>query len=774
MRRLGSSSGIFGIGVVALLCAASPARAADKATVERLREIETEVGSLTGQVEELRVNFTERSGLIGVTEARERYEQAVYLYLVGDYANAASSFYILVQSRALGNADLARDSEWYLAECLFEMENHRTALEAYRAIVDRGAAHPYFVDAVRRALETTGILGDVQGFDTLYNTYIVTGKVQANELINYTLAKSFYRRGERARSKSMFEALPAESLYFTRARYFLGVLMIEEKNYAQAILEFQKVEAAAVPDDEHRQVLELAQLALARLYYETGDFPQASVYYGKIGKGSPYFADQLYESVWTHIKQGSFAEARNQVDIFLMAFPEHRYTADLKLLQGHLHMKTSAYEDARAAYERVVDEYTPMIERLDSVSGESTEMRGFLANVAGERTATSGASQLPAYAIEMLLGRDDVKRATTAWDELTTQEKELEAGERMVRELELAMTGNANVLGTFLTARTEISGLRNSVDSVRDRLLEVEVAYLRPRVPTQLRAELAQLHDERIEVFSDIASTGAGEGVQNDKVQVYDEQVREVQQRAFRVGQVAQEAKALASSTADQIPQSRLAASDALSVRQEMERQVAELDEALKQLEHLQSEVVRRNILRTVEPTAATPDDGRHAKLLAVYGDLRRRTAGYRRHATDADAGAVFAQIDRVWAQLDQLDQSAGETSRVLAAAEARETSTVRTRLAAEAQRVAELRRELDRQSAESETLALRVLRGGMEGLETEFRDNVLEADKGIVDVYWLRKSGASDEMQALAEEQSKLLRELDEKYRIVRENLER
>jgi hypothetical protein len=42
------------------------------------------------------------------------------------------------------------------------------------------------------------------------------------------------------------------------------------------------------------------------------------------------------------------------------------------------------------------------------------------------------------------------------------------------------------------------------------------------------------------------------------------------------------------------------------------------------------------------------------------------------------------------------------------------------------------------------------------------------------VDVYRLRKTGTSDEMTTLAEEQAKLLRELDEQFRIVRENLER
>ena len=47
------------------------------------------------------------------------------------------------------------------------------------------------------------------------------------------------------------------------------------------------------------------------------------------------------------------------------------------------------------------------------------------------------------------------------------------------------------------------------------------------------------------------------------------------------------------------------------------------------------------------------------------------------------------------------------------------------------------------------------------------------EADKGIVDVYWLRKSAASDQLVDLGEEKNRLLEELDGQFRIVRENLE-
>jgi hypothetical protein len=127
-----------------------------------------------------------------------------------------------------------------------------------------------------------------------------------------------------------------------------------------------------------------------------------------------------------------------------------------------------------------------------------------------------------------------------------------------------------------------------------------------------------------------------------------------------------------------------------------------------------------------------------------------------------------------MWAGVSTLEASTGETSRVLQSSEAREIAAVRTRLARESQRVVELKRDITSRSAEAEAVAIKAVRTGIRGLEAEFRADVLEADKGIVDVYWLRKSAVSDEMTALGKEQARLLRELDDQFRIVRENLDR
>lgn len=789
------------------LLLSGPAVAADRPGAGRLDEIEGQAQGLIKDSDRLRRNFTERSGLIGVAEARERYEDALYLFLLKDYESAATSFYILVQSRSLGNMDLARDSEWYLAECLFELGNYRTAEEAYRSIAEKGTQHPYFSDAVRRLLEVYGILGDVERFDRYYNDFIISGKVPATELINYTLAKSFYRRSEFNRAKSMFDGLPATSPYYGRSRYFLGVLMIREKNERQAIAEFEKVEALVPTDPDQQQVQELARLALARLYYEVGEFTNAEVWYAKIANKSPYFADQLYESVWASIKQGNaemvavptpeqlrklkpedlvaateagriarqrandrWEVALRQVGIFLDNYPDHRYAADLKLLQGHLQMKLEKYEEARIAYERVVDEYTPLVARLDAVNS-TDQLRRLLEGATGGEAGVS--EKLPPFALGALRGDEQVARAAEAWREVEDQKAELVASERIVKDLEAALSGGGDILGTFLTARQELTAIRGSTLSMRDALLEAEGNWLRTRVPA-LRADLAQFQKERAAVLASLSQLGASADASSDRVAAHEEQVREVQRGAFRTIALAQEAKQLAATTMDEVGHSdKLSIADADKVRSEIVAQQRELDAVIAELQSLEGEVVQRRVMRSVVAGAQSNDGSQRAALLARYGDLRKRVQGYRTGITDSDSVAFFQQSDRVWAQLEALDASTDETSKVIGAAEAREVAAVRTRLAREAQRVVELRRDVDSGSIEAERIALRAVRSGIHRLEDEFRADVLEADKGIVDVYWLRKSAASDQLVDLGEEKNRLLEELDGQFRIVRENLE-
>jgi len=679
----------------------STAEAAERTVAERMASVEADAKNLEFQVSEIRRNFTDRSGLIGATDARDRYEEGVYQYLVGDYANAATSFYILVNSRALGTPDLARDSEWYLSECLFELGNYRTAVESYRLIVDAGPTHPYFPDAARRTLETYSILGDSEGFDSFYNAYIVSGKVKTTELISYTLAKSFFRRGEAGRAKAMFEAVAPNTPYYSRARYFLGVQMIREGNLAQALVEFQAAEKDPVTDDDHKRVHELAELAIARLYYEAGDTAQATIWYGKVSKGSPNFADQLYESAWALIRQGNdtadarekadaaaaelarsrgerevvpdhrltpdeakiWSAAATQVTLFLEQFPQHRYTASMKIDRGHLQMKLRDYDEAEVNYQKVVSEYEPVVSKLIAIEGDKQITSRFLDELTDEK---KGASEdlLPGYAEEILLSRSEVGRAAAAWGALQDQRAELAESDQLVTMLTAKMGQGTNRLGNFVTARQQLEGVAGSAIALQGRLVDAEILAVRSAVPGR-RSELVALQKRCDNAYADAA---AGSDI--------------------------------------------------------------------------------------------------NASVVKTLTELRKALRGFRGEVADA---TPLLAIDKLWDSVESLNVKLAETQSLLVASEERELGAVQKKLAATTVRVSELHTDIADQSAKVDGLAQQTVQAGVRAVAETFQNDVLTADKGIVDVAWLRKGATTDQMELLSREQSALLKSIKQQYAALR-----
>jgi TolA-binding protein len=245
------------------------ADAASRAVSEGLSTADDEVRNLESRMNRLAREYGERRGLIGADEAVRRYEDSVYTFLIEDYERAALSFYTLVESEALTTEALHQDSEWYLAECLFQLENWNTALAAYRAIISDGTRHPYLGEAVRRSLEIYGLLRDNEQFYDVYRTYVLSGIVPATDGVKYTVAKSFYRQGEWGRAKAMFTELPVKSRLYPQARYFTGTILAAEGEFEAALAEFRRVEQVKGGDN---RLEELVDLVIGRIHYELTNY----------------------------------------------------------------------------------------------------------------------------------------------------------------------------------------------------------------------------------------------------------------------------------------------------------------------------------------------------------------------------------------------------------------------------------------------------------------------------------------------------------------------
>ncbi len=756
-------------GVCALV--AFPAYAVDRATSDALTAVTDKLESLDADVSEIRKNFADRGRLMGSVDAEDRFREAVYLYMLGEYEKAAREFYILHRANALRDEGSSKDAEWYLGECLFEMGNYPTAIRTYQRVVARhetvGARpEPYFEDAVRRLLEVYAITGDGTAFDAAYLKYIVPDVIKPTEQVTYTLAKSFHRRGELVRAKAEFEKIPATSPWWTRARYFLGAMMVQERNFVAAIDEFKKVESFTPTDDDQVKVQEYARLALARVYYETGDFAQASQWYGTIGDKSPHFAQKSYESVWAYVKQERWEDALAQIDTFLLAFPENRHSANLRLLHGRINLKVGRYDSAKASYDKVVELYAPTVDQLAAAKGTPDELRTLLEGVGGLLSV-----RLPPYALETLRARDDVSRAAEVHKDIISQEGDLKLSEVVIKEIAPSID-NEHVLGAFSKARVELDAIMSVGVSIRADLIDLETAYLRSKVPSAQRAELDAIRKERTAIIGQLASAvDDGRLGVSDRERAYDAQVRQVQQEAFRVGQVVQEQQAQARNVSAQLASAKLSEADLAIVSAGLDREIARLDRLAQEVAGVQNDGVRQRIVRLAVSDRPAEGNVRDA-LVPRFVELRGNLKKWRRFGTDSDAAGVFAQIDRVWTELERIDGAVAETRVKLNRDEAAETARARDEFRTVSAQVTALRARMDRDASKVGDTTLMAIRIGMDELEKSFRDTVMDAESGVLDVDWERTSRTADRKKDLEESKSALSKVLEERYGLIEQTL--
>jgi len=515
-RSIPRSLGLLGLGLVVLslgdlsgittTLAPAPAHAsrAEDDLVRRYEGLQVEIEELASDADRIDRSVAPGRGFITSDQAVQRYQDYVFLHLVGEYEQAAEGFYSLVTTVALDDAGLHWDAEWYLAESLYKMGNLRTAEANYRVIVE-DPEHPFHDDAVRRLLELYVQLEDDAAFEKLYEDEIVAGRVEASDLITYAIGKAFFQKGDYVQAKSNLGDVSADSAWYRKARYILGSIMVLEGNLETAAQVFRSITELSVETQDDRRILDLSLLALGRIYMELGMYEEASSHYGRISSDSEYLADKLYEEVWTFIKQKEeirllrtengedlsaeelrLLEAREAelvqqslrgIDIFLLAYPEHPYTPKLKLLQGHLHIQAVEYDNAMRSYENVISEYAPIRERFGELARSDDKPKEYFGQILrlGERFQGTR-DQLPAYAMSMVMADRDLSRAITVYRDLESQRQTIAASEAIIGELQSVLS-NAEGIGGFDQIRYDLQldrslGVQRHYDLIR---LEAEV-----------------------------------------------------------------------------------------------------------------------------------------------------------------------------------------------------------------------------------------------------------------------------------------------------------
>ncbi len=751
------------LGQVAATLAVLLGGAASSVRAQNLDEITREVVDIEGDTERLLGQPLRRSQTRSPTYVTERLTDGELFYRLQDYVRASIIFTDIVEN--FPSHEAYPDALFFLGDSLYRAGDYLGARTRFRELIAHSGDQRYR-DHLQRALgRLIEIAIHTRDFDGVEDYFAQLSRIPPSEIeatTSYYRAKYLYNRAvptedvirgdgsaqidlatlEQARQS--FEAVQQGSPYYPQARYFIGVIHTLREQYPQAIEAFRRVLRSPAETEEQRDVLELTQLALGRLYYETDQLDQAVEAYQAVPRTSANFHVALYEIAWVYIRMGDSTRAERALEVLSVAAPESRYIPDGKILRANLLLRNGRFDDANELFREVAREFGPVRRELDEMLESHDDPQAYFRQLVRENMESFDANAfLPPLAQRWAQLEGDMDRALNVLSDLSTARRLVRETSELVERLNAALA-QPNRVAVFADLRLQMersTALRNRISQQRRNLLRAAG-----------REGSAELRS--VERFLDDMPTTEAEFAAFD-----DEVLARYRRLGRELGRMEVELQGM---------EARIVA---------MERYLADTEEA-RDAEGVAA--IRRELSGHRESVDAYRENIRQLRIALEASRLQvgPGDARYQRHEQLRDQHARLAEqeassigdsrvtslLRRVAAVESRLTQREAAIQQIVD----ERTAEIQRQLREESQRIAGYRRALTELEAETEEVVGAVTHENFRQVQHRFYDLVLRADVGRIDVAWQRREEHRMRVEMLTRERAREMRNLDDEFREI------
>jgi hypothetical protein len=439
-------------------------------------------------------------------------------------------------------------------------------------------------------------------------------------------------------------------------------------------------------------------------------------------------------------------------------------------------MKASSFEKALAAYERVVTDYTPLADRLRALESSDTDPGLFFDGIVSSKGVVGEIdprTQLPTYAVEMLVDDDTMGRIVGASQELVSQGEDLAAANTTLGEISGVLTSSDEAIGTFGRGRQGLLRVRDDSLQLRYRLLTEALVYLSNAASAGDRGQLAAI-EARLKALAGRSEEVQGvESARSDRYQIYEDQVRAMQEEANKVSRLIKRLQGEATAIRSVLDEKRRAMSpdEVFATETELDRLTGALNSAARETDARASATTLRRIMASIPRGRAADTDLERASLASDFDGIYTELLPFRAR-TSADT-TLLRDIDGLWTRVASVDVRAKDIRTELEVAERREVRLLRDQVRDQRSTVTSLSDGVDETEVSMTGLAADITRAGFGRLEQQLSANIMDADMGIVDVYWERKTDVLERRTDLARERAEKLEELNDRFELIRQKIE-
>jgi len=789
---VGAAAGLLAVSLFVPTVMAQDLRSA--AIANDLELVETEVVGLERRITQLRAEVSSGALTRSPRLTSERFNEARYAYLVEDYERCALIFYSLLENDDLAGDSRKEQAQWYLGECLYLDGNLVPAQNQFRSIVDEGSNHAFYGESLLSLIELYGRTGEVHEFNYYYNNFVRSSwENSATALrIRYQMGKTLYQQGKLGEAEGIFNSFPRGSTYTPQARYFYGAILVAEglkasqegeeaiatQKYQQAISVFRDVLTFPVSTSAHEEVVDLAHLAIGRLYYELGDIPRAITEYREISADSSSYDDALYEMIWANIeaaaqeeqpyaRERKHLEALRATEIFNLAFPDDTREPKLRLLGAQVRQKMEQWDQAIEGFENASVHFSELTVALQGIVRSSSDpMVYFNQLVDDERYVAEAAQTVPAAARRKAKDDERVAEAVRISGDLYKQQDAIQESKDLLDLLNDALYGSEAIglIQTYRLHRQQLASAEAAGLLLRSRLVDLEVLHLEGLVTGSSLKDLNAIRNQRQE------AEGAASGLtrmRNSSVErqgAFNLQAEAVETRMYHAELMINDLLGRLMGVEEYLLGARKRGE---RTREEEVALRAEIDKERGVLTSMRDDLRKKK--RRLEPriltarlaNQATEGEGE------MRGDAREsltaleQRLGRLRRSVSGSGGDFLQRLDSARSRLLSLDRVASDARKLMDRAESVEIDEIKAEVDFQRRMVDSLDTDSQQIAGANTGVSGRIGRQAFVNVATFYEDMLTRADMGVIDVYWYRKESTSLAKKETARERTRRLRGL-------------
>ena len=754
---LGVSLGV-GLGTVS---APRSARADEIDTLgQRIVELEAQVRELDIQLKP--------QGQTAEAVARRLIDGEV-LYELKNYEAAATIFLDITEKYP--TSPEYPEALYFLADSLYLKRDFLSARRYFEKTVETGARAKHYQQALQRLIELSLYTGDYAPVDSYLQQLGNAGASDPNSSVPYVKGKYFFFRQRYDDAIATLSAIPRASTYWFQAQYFVGASKVASQRPGEAVQVFDALSKAEAKSDSQKRVVELAHLALGRVYYDQGQLSAATNEYSKIAQTSDAFADSLFEGAWVAVKDKLYAKAFRALDLLLTVQPTGPQAPEVKLLIGNLHIRQGEWEKATDSFTATRNEYEKVKADMDEALKKQGDSEAFFRDLIKRNLAKFDITvYLPPSAAKWAEKDPDIERLGHVTGDIAELKKSLAESEDILARVEKAMDTPArvNIFPELAHARTTAMQTHNQLIELENLLIQKE-RQLTAGVMGSDRAELDRTSAERQRMEKQIAELPKGPDS-------YDERMKRAREALDGLDKQAVELNvAIASYTAERVAiEIYFKASNqqgSAEVMATFEKQLADVKAAEEELVHTQSQL-RTDIAEASQ--AVGVDDAQmqaEAGLKRQYADAMAHEHELLARARDRLSQGERGKVD----QIEEILARARNAEGSIASFNSRIDGLIDTRLqefrgtvAEEKVNLAKYEGTLGGYGGEAVDVGGGVTAQSFKNIADRFYQIVVRADVGIIDVAWALKQTKTDENSRLVREKKRELKLLDDEFKEV------